>query len=114
MDEIEVEIVELELPQARFERWSNVLGGMGIVPELAGDPHILSLGIASSKGVGQRTADLLFVLIDRRAIDVPIADFDRCAHGPVHFVGLRFPSPKAQGRHSRSAAQLQSLHRHVS
>jgi len=76
MDEIEVEIVELELPQTGFERGTHVLGSMSIIPQLAGDPDVLSLGVARLERIAERPADLFFILIDRRAVDMPIADLN--------------------------------------
>ena len=48
----------------------------------------MAADVARLERIAERAANLVFILINRRAIDVPIADFDRRAHGLVDRFGF--------------------------
>ena len=67
----------------------------------------------------QRLADLGFVAVDRRAVEMPVAGADRLANDPAYHARFRFPCAQTQCGHPIAVWQVKIIHhqsslRHVS
>ena len=76
MHEVEVEIVETQVGERLAARGDDVLFGVLVVPQLRGDPDLLALDPAADDLL-KRSADEVLVAVNRRAVEVPIADLGR-------------------------------------
>jgi hypothetical protein len=90
VDQVHVEVVEPQVGERLPAGRDHVALGMLVVPELGDDPQIFAPQAAAERR-GERVSDTRFVAVDRSAIDVAVADFERVNFDGVVAGDLRAP-----------------------
>jgi hypothetical protein len=70
---------------------------MGAVPEFGVDPKLIALDDARARGLLQGYSDFSFIAIDRRAIEMPVAELQCLQYGFTNISRCRFPGTKTDG-----------------
>src|SRR4051794_24319037 len=70
VDEIEIDVVELEFLEAGLEGGFDAFGTMIVIPELRGDKHFLPIYLPCLEHLLHRFADLLFISVAFRRIEL--------------------------------------------
>lgn len=96
VDEVEVKVVELELSEGVIEGLLNVLGAMGVVPQLGGDEEVLALETELFDALVQTLGDLLLVLVDLGQIEVAVASLESLVDANGDLTGLGLPGAVAE------------------
>jgi hypothetical protein len=92
--------VELQVLERFFAGGNDILLTVLVIPQLRGDPQLFSLDPLLHH-FAQRLADQGFILVDRRAVDVPVANRDRAFHRfgnhfPGETIGTKCPQPNSR------------------
>ena len=77
VDQVEVDVVQAQPPQARLERVEGTFVPLVVVPQLGRDEQIL----AGNPAGRERLADPRLVPVQRGGVDAAVAALDRGAHG---------------------------------
>src|SRR5262249_51599316 len=70
VDEIEIDVVELEFLETGLEGGFDAFRTMIVVPELRGDEHVVPLDLPRLEHLLHRFADLLFVSVALRSVEL--------------------------------------------
>ena len=73
--QIEIQVVEPQVGERLAAGGDHIGFGVLVVPQLRGDPEFLAL--TPPRRISRATADLGLVAVDRRAIEMPVADRGR-------------------------------------
>src|SRR3989344_3316006 len=73
--EVEIEIIEMQIPKRRFARGAHIRACVLGIPQFARDEDLLTPQQVAAKNATERLADFLFVLVNGRAINVSVAAF---------------------------------------
>ena len=109
MDEVEVHIIEPQLPQRGLQGRFRGLAARVLHPEFRRHEQFL----AGQTALSDRSAHRLLVAVCGRSVDQPIAGFEGVKHNALALVPIRYlkdPEP-LQGHHD-PVVQLHVLHRH--
>ncbi len=79
VDEVQVDVLEAEPLERRVHRGEGLLRALVVVEQLRRDEEL----VARDAGVGDRLADAFLVAVDRRGVDVAVADLERVADDPL-------------------------------
>ena len=104
VDQIEVEVIQPQIGQGLLQGRLHILGGMGAVPQLGGDPELLPPHQALAECNVERFTDLGFIAVDGGRVDVAIAE----PQGGQH---RRRPPPPAVHSRCPGRASAARLHR---
>lgn len=98
VNEVEVEVVEAELSQAVVESWRYILGAVLRVPQLGCNEDILTLeaGYLATKGLLERSRNLLLVSVDLGKIQVAVSSLEGLKDSGADLSRLSLPRTKAQ------------------
>lgn len=88
VDEVEVEVVELQLGEGVVEGLLDVLGAVGVVPQLGGDEKVLTLDAKLLDALVQTLGHLLLVLVDLGQVEVAVAGLQGLVDTDRHLTGL--------------------------
>lgn len=116
VDEVQVDVVETELAQGLVEGMSDVLGLVHVVPELGANEEVLALqGGILLEVVADGITDLLLVLVEGSAVQVPVADLEGLPDGLVALAlgALVGEGAEAQAGHLDAVVQGEGELRHV-
>jgi hypothetical protein len=112
VDEEEVDIVGLELLQGVLDGPANVLGTVEVVPDLGADENVLALdrGILLEE-VADAIANLVLVLVEPGAVQVPVSDLEGLLDGAVGLTGgaLAGEGTETNGGDGDAVAELEGL-----
>ena len=100
VDQPEVEVVGLQLPQTAGEGLLLVADAPG--RDLGGQENLLPV----EPGIPQGLADPGLVAVAVSGVDVPVAALDRCAHGGGHVVTSDVPRAEPDDRQLVPAADV--------
>jgi hypothetical protein len=106
VDEVEVDVVEPEPLQALVERRKGGVVALVGVPHLGGDEHLVTRHTALRDG----RADLVFVLVELRGVDVAVAGGQRGGHRRLGFARRHQEHPEAQLGDGDAVVQLDRGH----
>jgi len=101
--EIEVHIIQAKVLEGGGQAAEHVAGLVHVVPQLAGDKQLVPAHQARGEYPAQRPADLLFIAVDRGAVNVAIAQGNGFFNGVRHLLGGNMVAAKgtqADGGHT--------------
>lgn len=92
-----VEVVEAKLGQGVVESRLDVLGPVGVVPQLGGDEDVFALQAGDlSEGLLDALADLLLVAVDLGKIEVAVANLEGLEDAGADFARGSLPGAVAE------------------
>lgn len=91
VDQVEVEVVKLELGEGVVEGLLDVLGAVGVVPQLGGDEDVLALEAKVLQALVKTLCDLLLVLVDLGQVKVAVARLQGLVDAHRDLAGLGLP-----------------------
>lgn len=76
VDQVEVQVIELEVLKGGLEGSGDLGGSVGVVPELRGDPDVVSRLSRLLEVALDSVSDLVLVLVDESGVDVGVAGLE--------------------------------------
>ena len=89
-----------------------MLAGVVGVPQFGGDPQVFAPARAGAEYVAKRQADVGFVAVVARAVEVAIADLDGILHGLGGSLSRYFPAAETDRGELVAAGELEGRSSH--
>src|SRR5262245_38903314 len=97
MNQVQVQILDAQIPKAMLHGFPDVAFGVVCVPELGSDPQILTSAQALIEGGPDSLADLRLIAVITRAVQMPVARADGFHDEPGRLRAGHFPETQADG-----------------
>src|SRR5690606_21778819 len=105
VDEVQVDVVEAQLLEALLDGAIGV--AVPVVPQLRGDEQF----VARNSGCRDRPPDALLVAVDRRGVDVAVADFESVADDALRLDRVNLEYAETELGDGLAVVESHMLHR---